>query len=44
MDKLEIMAVTFHLLFWTFIILALIYLIIRRVKIRDEEDFEKRDN
>jgi len=38
------MVVAFHLLFWAFIILTLIYLAIRRFKIKDEEDFEKRDN
>lgn len=31
-------------LFWLAVIVIIIYLIIRRVKLKKQEDFEKRDN
>jgi len=31
-------------LFWAFVIVALIIVIIRRMKEKEKEDFEKRDN
>lgn len=33
-----------YVIFWTTIIGALIYLIIRRIKLHKTEDFEKRNN
>lgn len=31
-------------LFWAFVIVALIIVILRRIKEKEKEDFEKRDN
>ena len=41
---METMAIIFYTLFWVAIAIALIYLIIRRVQIKEKENFEERDN
>jgi len=41
---METMAIIFHVLFWIAVVIALIYLIIRRINIKEKEDFEERDN
>jgi len=41
---METMAIIFHVLFWVAIAIVLIYLIIRRINIKEKEDFEERDN
>ncbi len=38
------MAILFHTIFWVVIAIILIYLIIRRVQIKEKENFEERDN
>lgn len=40
MNNMEIIPI----LFWVILIAALVYLTIRRIKIKKTEDFEKRDN
>ena len=37
-------AIGFQILAWVVIIVAFIYLIARRINIKETEDFEKRDN
>ncbi len=39
----EIM-VFFYFLFWVFITVTIIYFIVKRIKTKKKEDFEKRDN
>ncbi len=41
---MEELAVLFSILFWVAIGIILIYLIFRRLKIKETEDFENRDN
>ncbi len=41
---MEELAVLFSILFWVAIGIILIYLIYRRLKIKETEDFENRDN
>ncbi len=41
---MEELAVLFSILFWIAIGIILIYLIFRRLKIKETEDFENRDN
>ena len=38
------MSVLLSIAFWIAVAIILIYLIIRRIKIKESEDFEKRDN
>ena len=44
METMAIAMLILHILFWGFIVIALIYLIARRINLKDQEDFEKRDN
>ncbi len=47
MDLIEPMLNLFsilHWLFWGFIVVALIYLIFKRIEDKKKENFEKRDN
>ncbi len=41
---METMAIILYTLFWAAIAIILIYLIIRRVQIKEKENFEERDN
>lgn len=41
---MHIAVMLFSVLFWTFLLVSLIYLIIKRSQIKDKETFEKRDN
>ncbi len=34
----------FMLFIWAFIFIALVYLVVRRINIREREDFDKRDD
>ena len=38
------MGVLLYILFWVAIAIILVYLIVRRIKIKETEDFDKRDN
>ncbi len=41
---MQTMAILFYTLFWIVIAIILIYLIIRRVQLKEKENFEERDN
>ncbi len=41
---MEVVAIGLQILIWVFVGIAIIYLIIRRIDIREREDFDKRDN
>jgi len=41
---METMSILFYALFWIAIAIILIYLIIRRIQIKEKENFEERDN
>lgn len=41
---MEIMMLIIQGLIWGIVLIALIYLIFRRISIKETEDFEKRDN
>lgn len=44
MDIISNLAVLLYILFFVGCGIALLYLIIRRIDLKDKEDFEKRDN
>jgi len=43
-DFAEVFILGLYMVFLLFCAVALIYLVIRRVRLKEEEDFEKRDN
>ena len=44
MKLIPFIIIGFQMIIWGTLLVILIFLVIRRLRIRDEEDFEKRDN
>lgn len=44
LSSAEWFAIGFHVLFWGILAILLVYLIVKRIKDKKNEDFEDRDN